>query len=39
MTTYARLETAFAGRDAPFAFVDLDAMWSNAAEMLSRSSG
>jgi len=28
--------TAFAGRDAPFAFVDLDAMWSNANEMLGR---
>ena len=36
MTTYARLEAAFAGRDAPFAFVDLDAMWSNAHEMLGR---
>ena len=36
MTTYARLEAAFAGRDAPFAFVDLDAMWANAHEMLGR---
>ncbi len=35
-TPYDRLETAFAGRDAPFAFVDLDAMWSNAHEMLGR---
>ncbi|MDQ3645187.1 MAG: alanine racemase, partial [Actinomycetota bacterium] len=33
---YARLEAACAGLDAPFALVDLDAMWSNAAEMLSR---
>src|SRR3954451_23846494 len=33
---YARYEAAFEGRDAPFAFVDLDAMWSNAGEMLAR---
>ena len=33
---YARYEAAFEGRDAPFAFVDLDAMWSNADEMLAR---
>src|SRR5947199_6782474 len=33
---YARYETALEGRDPPFAFVDLDAMWSNADEMLSR---
>ena len=33
---HARLETAFADLDAPFALVDLDAMWSNAAEMLTR---
>jgi len=36
MTPYQRFEAAFAGRDAPFAFVDLDAMWSNAHEMLGR---
>jgi D-serine deaminase-like pyridoxal phosphate-dependent protein len=36
---HARYETAFAGRDAPFAFVDLDAMWSNADEMLGRAGG
>ena len=36
MTPYHRLEAAFADRDAPFAFVDLDAMWSNAHEMLGR---
>jgi D-serine deaminase-like pyridoxal phosphate-dependent protein len=34
-----RYETAFAGIDAPFAFVDLDAMWSNSADMLRRSAG
>jgi D-serine deaminase-like pyridoxal phosphate-dependent protein len=33
---HARYEAAFEGRDAPFAFVDLDAMWSNADEMLAR---
>jgi D-serine deaminase-like pyridoxal phosphate-dependent protein len=31
-----RYEQAFADLDAPFAFLDLDAMWSNAGEMLSR---
>ena len=35
---YERLET-FGDRDAPFAFVDLDAMWSNAEEMLGRAGG
>src|SRR3954449_547980 len=35
-TAHARYEAAFEGRDAPFAFVDLDAMWSNADEMLAR---
>src|SRR4029450_8133438 len=34
--TYEELERIFEGVDAPFAFVDLDAMWSNAAEMLGR---
>ena len=38
-TSHARYETAFEGRDAPFAFVDLDAMWSNADEMLARAGG
>ncbi len=37
--TYEELERIFAGVDAPFAFVDLDAMWSNAAEMLERAAG
>jgi D-serine deaminase-like pyridoxal phosphate-dependent protein len=42
LTPAERLErygTAFAGVDAPFAFVDLDAMWSNSADMLRRSAG
>ena len=34
-----RFEAAFAGRDAPFAFVDLDAMWANAADLLRRAAG
>jgi D-serine deaminase-like pyridoxal phosphate-dependent protein len=37
--TWADYEAAFEGLDAPFAFVDLDAMWSNAAEMLGRARG
>ena len=36
---YERYERAFAGVQAPFAFVDLDAMWQNAAGMLSRAGG
>src|SRR3954468_11654832 len=36
---HSRYEAAFAGRDAPFAFVDLDAMWSNSDEMLARAGG
>jgi D-serine deaminase-like pyridoxal phosphate-dependent protein len=32
-------EALFADVDAPFALVDLDAMWSNAAEMLGRARG
>ena len=31
-----RYQEAFAGHDAPFAFVDLDAMWANAGQMLAR---
>ena len=38
-SAHARYEAAFEGRDAPFAFVDLDAMWSNADEMLARAGG
>lgn len=37
--SYEELERIFAGVDAPFAFVDLDAMWSNAREMLGRAGG
>jgi D-serine deaminase-like pyridoxal phosphate-dependent protein len=36
---YERYERAFAGVDAPFAFVDVDAMWQNAADMLRRAGG
>jgi D-serine deaminase-like pyridoxal phosphate-dependent protein len=34
-----RYETAFAQLDPPFAFVDLDAMWLNSADMLRRARG
>ena len=37
--SYEELERIFADVDAPFAFVDLDAMWSNAREMLQRAAG
>jgi D-serine deaminase-like pyridoxal phosphate-dependent protein len=37
--TYEELERIFAEVDAPFALVDLDAMWSNAAGMLERAQG
>src|SRR5438094_6182349 len=33
---YARLERATAGLQAPFALVDLDALWANAADMERR---
>jgi D-serine deaminase-like pyridoxal phosphate-dependent protein len=36
---YERYEAAFAGIDAPFAFVDLDAMWANADDLLRRANG
>ncbi|MGH2956993.1 MAG: amino acid deaminase/aldolase [Solirubrobacterales bacterium] len=36
---YERYESVFAEAQAPFAFVDLDAVWANAAEMLRRSAG
>ncbi|WP_354701534.1 hypothetical protein DSM112329_01853 [Paraconexibacter sp. AEG42_29] len=35
----ARYGAAFADLDAPFAFVDLDALWVNADRMLARSAG
>jgi D-serine deaminase-like pyridoxal phosphate-dependent protein len=34
-----RYESVFADVQAPFAFVDLDAVWANAADMLKRSGG
>ena len=36
---YERYEAVFGGVQAPFAFVDLDAVWANAADMLRRSRG
>jgi D-serine deaminase-like pyridoxal phosphate-dependent protein len=36
---FDRYERLFAEIDAPFAFVDLDAMWANAADMLRRAGG
>jgi D-serine deaminase-like pyridoxal phosphate-dependent protein len=36
---YERLERATAGLDPPFALVDLDAFWANAADMLRRAGG
>jgi D-serine deaminase-like pyridoxal phosphate-dependent protein len=39
MAKHAKYEEVFAEVEAPFAFVDLDAMWSNAAAMLQRAAG
>jgi D-serine deaminase-like pyridoxal phosphate-dependent protein len=36
---YARYEATFASIPAPFAFVDLDAMWANAADLLRMAAG
>src|SRR4051794_34942330 len=36
---YEVYEEAFAGRDAPFAFVDLDALWANARDLLRAAGG
>jgi D-serine deaminase-like pyridoxal phosphate-dependent protein len=36
---YERFESVFAEVQPPFAFVDLDAVWANAADMLRRSRG
>jgi D-serine deaminase-like pyridoxal phosphate-dependent protein len=36
---YARLERACAGLDAPFALVDLDALWANAGDLVRRAGG
>jgi D-serine deaminase-like pyridoxal phosphate-dependent protein len=37
--SHARYEEIFADVEAPFAFVDLDAMWANADDMLERAGG
>jgi D-serine deaminase-like pyridoxal phosphate-dependent protein len=37
--SHQRLEETFAEVEAPFAFVDLDALWANAEEMLGRAAG
>jgi D-serine deaminase-like pyridoxal phosphate-dependent protein len=37
--SYEELESIFHGIDAPFALVDLDAVWANAAELLGRAQG
>ncbi len=37
--THERYERVFAEVEAPFAFVDLEAMWANADSMLERSAG
>jgi D-serine deaminase-like pyridoxal phosphate-dependent protein len=37
--SHERYERIFAGVEAPFAFVDLDAMWANADSMLERAGG
>src|SRR4051794_3234284 len=39
MEAFERFEAVFGGRQAPFAFLDLDAVWANAADMLRRSRG
>ncbi len=39
LRTYEELESIFAGIDAPFALVDLDALWANARELLGRARG
>ena len=36
---HTALERIFGGLDAPFALVDLDAMWLNAADMVGRAAG
>jgi D-serine deaminase-like pyridoxal phosphate-dependent protein len=39
MATHAEYEKVFEAVEAPFAFVDLDAMWANADSMLERAAG
>ena len=38
-TSWEQYERACAGLDAPYALLDLDAMWENAASMLDRAGG
>jgi D-serine deaminase-like pyridoxal phosphate-dependent protein len=37
--THSRYEALFGDVEAPFAFVDLDAMWANASDMVRRAGG
>jgi D-serine deaminase-like pyridoxal phosphate-dependent protein len=37
--SWGELESLFAGVEAPFALIDLEAMWANAREMLGRARG
>ena len=37
--THEELEAIFSRLDAPFAFVDLDAMWANGRQLLERAAG
>ena len=39
LEAYERFEAVFADLQPPFAFVDLDSVWSNAADMLRRARG
>jgi D-serine deaminase-like pyridoxal phosphate-dependent protein len=39
VSTWERYERACAALDAPFALVDLDALWANAASMVARANG
>jgi D-serine deaminase-like pyridoxal phosphate-dependent protein len=39
MEAYERFEAVFDGVQPPFAFLDLDALWSNASDLLRRSRG
>jgi D-serine deaminase-like pyridoxal phosphate-dependent protein len=39
LEAYERFEAVFSEVQAPFAFLDLDAVWANAADMLRRSRG
>jgi len=39
MEAHERFESVFSGIQPPFTFIDLDAVWANAADMLRRSRG